>query len=213
MLWEDVFKKSGYQQIVTNEHIENYCYFHNKELIAEFDTELQLVTFGNIFKTVRSAFQIATSYKKRIQILNSILNSQSYESDIARVGIEPFVLRLRLIYELYLNNIAIKFGDLIVENPIPGKLIGEILLGNDFVFLKICRFIHKYPAVTLNIIYNEFDDVEDIQVIIEKLIKNNLVAIMDSKLYFTARNPRQQNLKRFCWTSEWGIYHDWRSNL
>jgi hypothetical protein len=205
MSWDEIFKRNGYKQFPDKEQQDNYFYFHNKELIAEFDTELQLITFSKIFKLVRSIYQTATPVAQRLKNIEIIFN-QSYEIDLLRVGLNPLVLRLRLLYELYLRNIGFEYGKLIISSPLPTPLVGEILLGRDFKYLNLCRFIYKFPSINTEIVLDEFnDDSGIIEKMLSELIDDNIIGNANNKLYVIGRNPQKMNHKRFYWSQQWEI--------
>ncbi len=196
----------NFRDLARTREEDSYLFFHNKALIAEFDTRLEYEAFSNIFKLVRNSILVSTTSKKRISYLDKLLNDSTVETELYRINIEPFILRLRLIYELYKNKISIKFGNLICLSPLPSQIIGEVMLGNDFKHLKVCRFIHKYPAVDKEIVMDEFSN-ENIEEILLSLIKSDLIGLSypENKLYFIGRDPLKHKLTRFNWTEQWGF--------
>lgn len=185
---------------------KDFTYVFNNKIIEEFNTKIELECFSNIFRAIRSAYHISTTLKKRIEDLEFIFNNPEFEKQSNMIGLSVELLRIRLCYQLYLNNITIKFGSFIVESKVSKELIGEILLGSDLAHFLICRFIYRHPSVNKKTLIGEFEHrITNISKVLNDLIKRDIVGLRQENLYLIGRNPIKYNLKRFQWSSQWNF--------
>ncbi len=172
----------------------------------EFATKEQLMVFTTLKEQINNCYKNQVSFKKQIKSLEFCLTTHGtlYINDVLYtfntmcelLEINSDIVRIRLMYEFYLQKRIILFKYLDCNIRIPDDFISEILLNTrDLNLIPAIHYIYTHPSVKRSYVCNVFDGI-DIQ--LEQLIIDGYIINNEEYLYFIGKNPATIN--NFKWS-------------
>lgn len=173
----------------------------------EFATREQLLVFKKLKEQINNCYKKNLSFKKHIQALEFCLTTHTtiYIDDVLYsfttmcdlLEINADIMRIRLMYELYLQKTVIPFDYLVSNIRIPSDLISEILLScRDLNLMRAIHYIYTHPSITFSELFSKFNAIE---AQIEQLILDGYLVNNDEHVYFIGKNPAL--IKCFRWST------------
>lgn len=168
-----------------------------------FASKEQLTVFKKLRELINNCYKKHINFGSRIVALEFCLtthktvyiNNEYYTFNNACeiLNLHPDVMRLRLMYEFYLQKYRLPLEYLNCDIKINFDIISEILLEiTDFYIIEIVNYIYNNPSVTMGAVIVRFD--ERAKYLICKLILWGYIVDDHEFLYFTARNPKSKKI-------------------
>ncbi|MBY0379631.1 MAG: hypothetical protein K2P99_04440 [Burkholderiales bacterium] len=175
-----------------------------KDLV--FTSKEQLVVFRKLKELINICYKKHINFKPYMIALEFCLtthkkiyiNGRYYTFNLACeiLDLHPDIMRLRLMYELYLQKCRVPLEYLNSDIKINIDIISEMLLDiSNFNIIEVANYIYTHPSVTIDYITARFDKSGEL---IWKLIMRGYVIDDDKFLYFTGRNPK---IKKINWVT------------
>jgi hypothetical protein len=191
---------TDFNLIDSNYKANNYIY---KDL--EFISLEQLFLFRKLKELINNCYKNTISFKKQIIALEFCLTTHTtiylkqylytFNTICSILGLHPDIVRLRLMYEFYLQKHIINLEYIDSNIKINPEFASEILLSiRDFSVIDIANYIFCHPSISIVKVREVFLNVDGI---LEKFILNGYVARYDEHLYFIGKNPL---LHKFNWS-------------
>ena len=181
---------------------EDNCYTY-KDL--EFTTSEQLFLFKKFKELINNCYKKNISFKKQITALEFCLTTHTtiylrqslytFNTICSALGLHPDIVRMRLMYEFYLQKSIISLEYIQSNIKINADFASEILLSmRDFIVIDVANYIYSHPSILIDNIRTLFVDVDNI---LDKFILNGYIGNNDGHLYFIGKNPL---LQKFTWS-------------
>ena len=181
---------------------EDNCYIY-KDL--EFTTSEQLFLFKKLKELINNCYKRNISFKKQITALEFCLTTHTtiylrqslytFNTMCSVLGLHPDIVRMRLMYEFYLQKNVISLEYIESNIKINAEFVSEILLSiRDFNVIDVANYIYSHPSVLIDSVRALFVDVDNI---LDKFILNGYIVKNYGHLYFIGKNPL---LHKFSWS-------------
>ncbi|MBY0379404.1 MAG: hypothetical protein K2P99_03270 [Burkholderiales bacterium] len=169
-----------------------------------FTNKEQFVIFKKLREIINACYKRHINFKPHITALEFCLtthrkmhiNGKYYTFNTAceTLNLHPDMIRLRLMYEFYLQKCRLPLEYLACDIRVNMDIISEILLDiSEFNMIEVVNYIYTHPSITINNVNERFNGVKDL---IWKLILRGYVIDDNEFLYFTGRNPK---IKKINW--------------
>ena len=163
----------------------------------EFATKEQLMVFTTLKEQINNCYKNQVSFKKQIKSLEFCLTTYgtlyidnvlyTFNTMCELLEINSDIVRIRLMYEFYLQKCIIPFKYLNCNIRIPDDFISEILLSSrDLNLIPAIHYIYTHPSITRSQLCDRFTDIE---VNLTQLIVDGYVINHEDYLYFIGKNP------------------------
>ena len=180
--------------------------FHYSADGLEFATHEQLLVFETLKEQINNCYKKSTSLKKQIKSLEFCFTTHgtlyvedalyTFNTMCDLLDINPDIVHIRLMYELYLQKSVLPIECLNSNIRIPDDFISEILLSTrDLNLMPAIHYIYTHPSVKLTQVCAMFNGI-DTQ--LEQLILDGYIINNDDHLYFIGKNPATIN--NFKWS-------------
>lgn len=167
--------------------------------VDDFATETEKYAFNKIDSHVRRVLsrEVGASLKDgsidwlfRESFIDHTGDGVDFDLACNVLGVRPSIVRIRLQYGFYANNIF--FDEPFHEDAvdIPAAIQSEVLLEAGFMGLDIARHIWTFPGLRADKIAILLEiSTQEAREVTEKLEEKGLISVMMGFWYFTTRNP------------------------